>query len=150
MNQHFPGEDLRLRREELGLSVDDVFRKIRIPTYCIEALEAGDTERLPAPCYAQGFLATYCALLDLETDYYAQRLQACMRPPGRFLIRSGRRGQERPEWLSELSAWAAVCAILILGWIAYTVIVQPTVRDADQHVEAGAIEAPRPEGASRP
>lgn len=138
----FPGDELRQRREEIGLRVDDVFRKLRIPTHVIEALEAGDIERLPALCYAAGFLKTYCQLLNLDGEGFVDALHDCNRSAPGTLLEMAKDGlrEGRPRWLGDMFAWATISAILILGWATYSVVFQPKIQPEDSRVQAGVHE----------
>ena len=138
----FPGQELRERREELKLSVDDVYRKLRIPVEFVDAIESGDMDTLPDMCYTTGFLKTYCELLDLDGEAYADTLTECTRPSeGRFLnLATKANGTPRhPTWWNDIVAWAAVCAILVLAWITYSVTVHEQAAPADRQVQAGSI-----------
>lgn len=134
----FPGDELRERREAMGLSVDDVYRKLRIPPKFVESLESGDLERLPAMCYATGFLKTYCQLLELDPEYYADTLKECARPSGGLLTMAKREstGSERPAWMQSAIAWGTICVVLVLGWVIYAVVIQPKAERGEGRVEA--------------
>jgi len=135
----FPGEGLRERRESMGLSVEDVFRRIHVPVAYIEALETGALRQLPVPCYAVGFLKTYCQFLELDPNRFIESLQTCLRPPAsRFLRRRRTAAPARrpPAWLHEAVTWAVVVAILLLGWMTYNVVFQPKT----EGVEADTVE----------
>jgi cytoskeletal protein RodZ len=136
----FPGGELCARREALGLGVDDVYRRIRIAPAFLRAIEAGDFSAIPAGCYALGFLKTYCALLDLDPHRFLDAYHACTKPSNRFLRRSPSNKIILPDWLSELATWAAVCAIILLGWAAYSVVVHPSAAPGEQRVHAGAVD----------
>ena len=68
------GRNLRLGREGLGLSVEDVVQRTKISKVNVLALEAGDVEALPHPVYAKGFVRNYAKLLGLDPDAYAEAL----------------------------------------------------------------------------
>lgn len=136
----FPGGELRAQREAMGFSVDGVYRKIRVAPAFIRAIEQGDFSTIPPGCYALGFLKTYCALLDLDPHRFVDAYHACTKPSNRFLRRSPSNRIILPEWLGELATWAAVCAIIALGWAAYTVVVHPNAAPGEQRVHASTIE----------
>ena len=134
----FPGAELRARREELGFSVDDVYRKIRVPINVIQSLETGNVHDLPAACYTVGFLKTYCQFLQIGPDRFVDTYQECVRPVTRFLRRSTpAKPMPRPKWVAELTAWAAVCLLIAIGWFAYAVVVRPNANPGDQRALAG-------------
>lgn len=141
----FPGQELRERREKLKLSVDDVYRKLHIPVDFVNAIENGDMDTLPDTCYATGFLNTYCELLDLDGEAYADTLRECTRPAeGGFLnLTTEADGTlRRPTWWNDIIAWAAVSAILILAWFTYSVTVHEQAAPTDRQVQAGSVGVP--------
>ena len=60
------GETLHDRRQALGISLDEVERSIRVRRRLLEALEAGEYERLPNPGYVRGYISSYARLLELD------------------------------------------------------------------------------------
>ncbi|MBM3290272.1 MAG: helix-turn-helix domain-containing protein [Candidatus Hydrogenedentes bacterium] len=148
----FPGHELRERREELGLRPDDIYRRIRVPAQFVESIEAGAVTTLPAACYSVGFLKTYCQLLGLEPNRYVDTYQACIRPSTGFLRRSTTDAHKPapPRWVADAIAWAAVCAVIALGWFSYTVVVRPNAQSLETRAHAATAddirvpEAPKP------
>ena len=146
----FPGQELRERREELKLSVDDVYRKLHIPVEFVDAIESGDMDALPDMCYTTGFLKTYCELLDLDGEAYADTLTECTRSSERGFLNLTKAGKptRRLTWWNDIVAWAAVCAILVLAWLTYSVTIHEQATPADRQVQAGSVErstkSPRP------
>lgn len=80
------GEALRLRREQLGWSLDDVSGWLRIRCSYLEALESGRAGVLPAEVYALGFLRTYGQALGFDPDSLAG-----------FYRKGGRTVGQKPE-----------------------------------------------------
>jgi cytoskeletal protein RodZ len=137
----FPGEELRLRREELGLSIEDVSQKVRIPEEFVDALERGDLIRLPAPCYVRGFLRSYCQFLALDPGRYQTCYELSLGLGSRFSNRKKRSPKPAEgSWLSEWITWTAVCAVLLLAWITYMTVVDPRVEETDGRVQAGTVQ----------
>lgn len=60
------GAVLREARERLGLSVDDVFARIKFAPRQIMALEADDFAQLPEAAFVRGFVRSYARLLQLD------------------------------------------------------------------------------------
>lgn len=142
-HQAFPGHELRARREELGFSSDDVYRRIRVPAQFVESIEAGAVHNLPAACYSVGFLKTYCQLLGLEPNRYVDTYQACVRPSTGFLRRSKTDDAYKtppPRWVGEVMAWAAVSAVIALGWFTYTVVVRPNAEPLETRAHAATAD----------
>jgi len=70
------GNLLRQRREELGLSLENLAGKTRIRRDYLSALEENRFEFLPAPAYLTGFLRSYAGELGLDPEEMLRRLRA--------------------------------------------------------------------------
>jgi len=74
------GQQLRQRRELLGLSLDDVERHTHLRLHYLRALEAGDLEGLPSPVQGRGMLDNYASFLGMDSEklmlLFADGLQA--------------------------------------------------------------------------
>lgn len=138
----FPGEQLRQRREELGLSVYEAFRNSRVPIQHIEAIENGNIEILPAECYAIGFLKSYCDFLQIDSAPFVDSFREYSRPPVTRFLRRRRSTPDTgmPAWVRDVAAWAAITAIVALGWITYTLVFKPQPNTPNTRVEAGTVE----------
>jgi len=141
---------LRERRELRGLTLQDAHAHTRVPIEYLRALEAGNLQALPVSTYAVGFLSTYCQFLDLEPEYFADRLRACA-PSVAAPVSQNSEGRFepvefklRPRWVNEAIAWAGVCAFLLVCWLAYTVMFKPLVVETGTRVQAGTIEITPP------
>ena len=89
------GEKLRQRREEKGLTLEQVFDKTKLRPPIVEALEAERWEDLPAPPFVRGFLRVYAKLLELDEEevlgLYEARVPKDTRPFEPVLTRKGPR-----------------------------------------------------------
>lgn len=147
---NFPGHVLRERREALGYSLADIYVKVHIPPRYATALEEGDFAALGAPAYAQGFLATYCNFLELDAEPMldACRSETGSHGAGQYPQRVRRNTPAnlggRPLWVSDLIAWGALCAVLVLCWLTYAAITRPFTEDAESRVDAGAVSIDPP------
>lgn len=142
----FPGDELRVRRMALGLTVDDVYRKLRIPLPSIRAFEEGRLADLPAMCYSSGFLKTYCEFLGVDPGVFLDCLKEFGRPATRLeVLRGTIPGSPRPAWMQSLASWTAITAVLLLGWVTYAVVFQPAADNG-----RGRIEASEPAPADSP
>ena len=63
-----PGRLLCETREAQNLSVADVARQLKLSVHQVEALEAGDFQRLPGPVFVRGFVRNYARLLKLDAE----------------------------------------------------------------------------------
>ncbi len=141
----FPGTLLREKREALGCSLPDLYEHIHVPAQYIDALESGRLHDLPSPTYVLGYINTYCEFLGLDARPFVERYRACTRP-GEPPVRHRtvpviRIPGQRPAWLDSAITWGAICAILCLGWFAYSVVVKPMAEPPATPLEAGTIEA---------
>ncbi|HOF38442.1 MAG TPA: helix-turn-helix domain-containing protein [Candidatus Hydrogenedentes bacterium] len=135
----FPGHELREHREARRLSLAEVYKRVHIPIRYLEALEQGRFEDLPEPCFVSGFLKSYCAFLELNAERFINLYHEAASPTPARLLRHTRKAPEAvPEWRRELMTWAAICAMLAAGWLAYTVVVRPDSGAGQGRVEAGA------------
>lgn len=89
------GNDLRQRREALGLRLESIAQEIKTQPHILSALEAGDLDSLPAPIITRNHLARYAEFLALDVDEillrFADVLQARVRERG--LPQSGKERQ---------------------------------------------------------
>lgn len=133
----FPGHVLRERRQDLDLTLDEVYKKLRIPISILSALEDGRTQDLPPMTYSLGFLRTYCQFLDLEPERYADALRESARPVTNFLgLPSGVDRNLRPAWMNDMTAWAIITLLLALGWLTYSMTVQPNTEEGSGRAQA--------------
>ncbi|MCB2179856.1 DUF4115 domain-containing protein [bacterium] len=74
------GEELRNRREILGLSQEDIEDHTHIPAHYIEFIETGAFDNFPSPTQARGMLINYINFLNINPDRlmlkYADALQS--------------------------------------------------------------------------
>lgn len=60
------GKQLRLKRQEQSLSLENVAAATRIQQRMLQAIEEGDLDELPEPIYIQGFIKQYADTLGLD------------------------------------------------------------------------------------
>ncbi len=108
-------ELLKTQRENLGLSIDDIYEHTRINPEFIKVLEAGQFDLLPV-AYARLFLKTYAQVLNLnvrdiltlfERDVELPRVRA--RVPS-----SPERGINRSAIFISLLAFAVITVLIII------------------------------------
>ena len=63
-----PGQLLRLHREKLGLSADDIAKRVHLDINIIEAIEADSSEGMPSAIYVRGYLRSYAKTVDADAD----------------------------------------------------------------------------------
>jgi cytoskeletal protein RodZ len=62
------GKTLRQRRESLSMTLDEIERHTHVRKLYLQALEAGEFDRLPSSVQARGMLNNYARFLDLDVD----------------------------------------------------------------------------------
>lgn len=62
------GDRIAEARRALGIELEDIAQKTRIPLRHLIAIEASNFEALPASTYSVGFVKTYARLLGLDAD----------------------------------------------------------------------------------
>ncbi|MGC9372537.1 MAG: RodZ domain-containing protein [Thermovirgaceae bacterium] len=62
-------EQARQRREAKGLSLEEISRATKIHKRFLEAIEAGDIDKLPGLVFSKGFIKNYLACVDAEDLY---------------------------------------------------------------------------------
>jgi cytoskeleton protein RodZ len=108
------GDELRHRREALGLDLGEVAATLRIkPTY-LAALEAGSPEELPGAVYAIGFMRAYADYLGLHGGELLRRFKQestllAAKPALAFPIPAGERSMPGGEMLL-IALILALCA----------------------------------------
>lgn len=127
-----PGASLSAARNEIGLSVADVARSLRLSVRQIEAIEADDFDRLPGKTFLRGFVRNYAKLLNIDPE---PLLEACQQtatqprtqshaisvPPGEVEISASRgqrtfSGNHPSPWLKYAPV---VFVVALLGWVAF-------------------------------
>jgi cytoskeleton protein RodZ len=84
------GRQLQIRREMLGLSLEEVEKHTRLRQHYLKALETGAMDSLPSPVQGRGMLNNYIVFLGMDPEplllKFAEGLQA------RLAARQGRPG----------------------------------------------------------
>lgn len=75
------GEDLKKRREELGLSLTEVSLVTKISLRVLHAIEAMDKTQLPAEIFLRGLVKSYALHLKLDADTVTKGYLALVNPP---------------------------------------------------------------------
>src|SRR6202048_4119347 len=114
------GPRLKAERERRGLSSQKAADELHLDGWVIDALEAGDYERIGPSVYAKGHLKRYAALLGLPSaelvSGYESRAQAPRPPvsqPATVRLRTDAPAAENLPWPSIVGSVAAV--LLVIG-----------------------------------
>jgi cytoskeleton protein RodZ len=63
-----PGQLLRMQREKMGLSAEDIAKRVHLDIKIIEAIEADSEDDLPSAIYVRGYLRSYAKTVDADAD----------------------------------------------------------------------------------
>ncbi|MCJ8190792.1 helix-turn-helix domain-containing protein [Sphingomicrobium aestuariivivum] len=152
MNEELPGltpvgEQLRLAREEKGLSVEELARQSRIPQRHLESLEAGNWSKLPATTYTVGFAKTYADAVGLDRTTIADQVREEMggwESPtahvGQYEVVDASSGM--PRWVIAAAAIAVIGAVLLFSWLNERALVAE--EEAAEAITAAGESAPPP------
>ena len=136
---HAIGQVLQEAREAQGLSLVDVEARTKIAAPVLEALEAGDSSRLPHPVYARGFLRSYATLLGLDPAPLLARFaqaypipQELEEPPEERAAQIGvtvRSSGSEPlgPWPMWLAGGVALIVLAVGGWFGFRWYILPQV-----------------------
>lgn len=133
------GAQLRARREQTELTLDEVEQNTHIPVHYLQRLERGDFGSFPSPTQARGMLGNYAEFLGLESEalllQYAEALQVRFQkqraaaaaqpkpkaarpalPPLKFRL---------PAWAQPLLtrdiAFGALAGVILLAFITFSI-----------------------------
>ena len=136
------GSALREARIRRGRSIGQAHQATRIARDYLEALEAEDWSKLPAPPFARGFLSSYADYLGLESGPLLERFPLAPTAPGEgldpppnapqtdqaALAHSATERLERPRiHLGQWLAAAVVILVVIAGVVAVITFRDPVI-----------------------
>jgi cytoskeleton protein RodZ len=75
-----PGRQLAAARESCGLSVADVAHQLKLSPAQVEAMEAGNYQRLPGAVFVRGFIRNYARLVKLDPALLLADAERQLRP----------------------------------------------------------------------
>ncbi len=71
------GRSLRDKRDDKGMSLDEIARTTKIPKTSLQHIEAGRFDSLPGDVFARGFLRSYARCVDMDGDEVVRRYAQC-------------------------------------------------------------------------
>jgi transcriptional regulator with XRE-family HTH domain len=118
------GEVLRARREQLGLTLEQVHAQLRIPVHWLRAIEEEQFDAFDAAQYAKGFVRSYAQFLGLEAEPLVQAVAVRVGPRGKpqLVAPSGEvpiRPVAPPSRWRRALGWAALVGVVAFLWLAY-------------------------------
>lgn len=141
-----PGALLRDARIGRGLSIPEVERDTRINRDYLEAIEAEQFERLPAPVYARGFVRSYARYVGIDADAAVAAIPSDLPRPAGLDPLPGLRGGEvgalpqvDPRWIA-IGVGALVAAVA--AFYLFTRVFGGD--DGGGTLPAGVLDSPTP------
>ena len=61
-------QELKTKREALGISLADIFQRTRISVAYLQAIENNDFHLLPTSAYTKNFIKTYARVLNIDSE----------------------------------------------------------------------------------
>ena len=124
------GRILRETREQLGLTLEEAERNLKIRASRLAALENGEFDTLPSQAQARGFLNNYAEFLGLDSTELLRQYDETRQPPRRRSLiakapsktpANNHTGHQvrTPGWFSSeifIVAIIAIAVIVVLGW----------------------------------
>ena len=146
------GERLRAAREEKGLNLEDIAAQTRIPRRHLEAIEAADWDRLPAPTYTIGFARSYATVVGLDRAEVADQLRSEMGGQRASMLTAevfepADPARTMPKSLVIGAILAVIVLVLAMSWLSRRSLDQPDETAANT---AAAAPATQPAAAPPP
>jgi cytoskeleton protein RodZ len=109
------GERLKAERERRGFSVQKAADEMHLDGWVIEALEAGNYERIGPPVYAKGYLKRYASILglapaDIASDYETMPAQPAPTAARSAPLRMGSTTTQPTDW-----SWPQIAAFAVIA-----------------------------------
>lgn len=118
------GEKLRVKREEMNLSLKEVENATSIRTMYLQAIEEGRVEHFLSNVYALGFIRQYAGFLGIDQEKLGKEFPDAMRLPpekqdfaygiGTLEMRGNPQGSIR--WMPNLLWGGLFLVVVISAW----------------------------------
>lgn len=151
------GELLREKREQKGLSIEDVSNRLRLSPRQIQALETNQFSVFSEAMMTRGFIRNYAGFLEMDAAplLAAHRQHVPENSPHSISIHSANvqlPGYKPRSW-GKYARWLFLAGLLAAGWVGYTEYVlhraPATVATpiAERNAESSSSNEPMPEAA---
>lgn len=136
------GEQLRGERERQGLSISKIAEQLRINSQYLEAIESGETEKLPGGFFYRSFVRQYARFLGLDENRFEQELET-LKPPA-FAAAGGEQQEKFPVTVpplaqersrSDRSRFPSSLVLLILTLLAGSAVYSLWYKNRDRTPE---------------
>lgn len=145
------GRQLTAARESCGLSIAEVARQLKLTPLQVEAMEAGDYQRLPGPVFARGFIRNYARLVKLDPGVLLASAERRLNP-------AAQGEAEFPHSVNipfptgrEIKWRKYVIAVLVLLVLLVPVVIFEVYREdaTPMTLKSGAVALPQPQVVER-
>jgi cytoskeletal protein RodZ len=116
------GQFLKERREERGITLDEIAEKTKIGKRYLLAIEDGNFDIIPGEVYLRGFLRKYSLCVGMDPEETVRRYEKLCQIRDRDKIRSATRKMKREEARQRtrrIVLVLSVVVLLILGGVIY-------------------------------
>jgi cytoskeletal protein RodZ len=139
------GERLRAAREEKGLSLEDIAAQTRIPQRHLEAIEASEWDKLPAPTYTTGFAKSYASAIGLDRTEIGEQLReelggTRLTPSSAEVFEPADPARTMPKWLVFGGIAVVILLVVVMSWLNRRALEQP--EEATTNTPAATASAP--------
>ena len=135
---------LTAAREKMGLGIEDVAERLKLPPGYLRAFESGDWRDMPEEVYTLGFLRQYAGFVGLDLSNDIHRLKS-----GDYRLTKPVTAPEPPT--APTRKWAIVSAILfIVFFILFNLMRNESEKTPTPVIEPPAPAAPEPVPAEAP
>ena len=126
------GARLRLERELLGMSIEEIARATRIPVTSLERVENDRFDDLPGEVFVRGFLRSYAKTVGLDADEVLAQYGSARRVPyvAPMPVAPGAPGREGRR----VGIAIAFVLLLVLCTMALSFVLKPRGRDLPTEV----------------
>lgn len=108
------GERLRQRREEIGLTIEDIARATKYRPEIIKQIEEGRTKIFPADAYLKAFIRAYAREVGLDAEEIVRMLDQ-ERSITDLVSQRFDEGRKRLKWWVFLAVIAVIGVVLVMG-----------------------------------
>ncbi len=134
------GARLRAARCERKLSVEAVAGRLRLAAQVVDALEAGDQQRLPGPAFVRGYVRAYARIVDLPEQPLLDELGEASPTTSAVLGHAGSIRYRPPLPVGKWLLWALLAAVLVLLLVYGIPMVERLLSRGAQPVADGAAQ----------
>ena len=140
------GDELRLEREQRGVSLEAMCASTKLSIRQLSDVEAGNFRELPGGVFRKGFVRSYLRALDLDEPFWLERFEESYRASGLDVteadwasfaenVKNNRLGDRRPNsrlrWMGVLGM-ALLLALLSIGVWKYVLVPKMDLPKLDQ------------------